>query len=513
MDSLEKHRLYQRQLRNLYTQVSSKRNIKTKLEDEKDDKKEELNAINIKATIPENMPKEVLKRSNVVKKIAKDSTENSKAKSIIVENRQDENEKLNGIMTDIINEINQDSSKGTEERKEKIEEEVPSVNHSIKREELEENLTSTIEKYANKMNQDSVEENENIEGIKIVSIETLEQERMSELQTVIQEKFPESVPPKSFKEAMEREMAKYGDLEVKAEPKSLKITKRDSLFQRIKNKTKVLVEKMTTKQSERESTKSTSLFQKISQKGKSFMHSIGQKPKISTRWKAAIAAVFILVTGSVVHSLYKNGKDREFTKANKAISQTFEKDMSADTTESLALGRIAKLNLKENVYKINNSMTKVNVEQEKEVEKEIEKAEISQNDVSLNEEDNLLLGKSIKLNEGIPVYVTEQDAYLEENGLSSYYPNEDERVIIGVLISSGDNMMRICADQEAANAKITNIIANGGEIHSILTANKAYVLSDYDGTKILSSEEIGTSAEGWYNVHDIQKEHAKTYHK
>ena len=72
---------------------------------------------------------------------------------------------------------------------------------------------------------------------------------------------------------------------------------------------------------------------------------------------------------------------------------------------------------------------------------------------------------------------------MEENGLSSYYSNEDERVIIGVLISDGTSMMRICADKEDANKVINTALENDGEVLSILTANKAYVLSDYDGTK------------------------------
>ncbi len=539
MDSMQKQRLYQKQLRNLYTQVSNNRNSRTQKEDTT---KEELTALNIKASLPENMPKELLKRSNVIKKIVNDSIEKAeteKEQENTIAEKSLEEPKVEPMKWEKVETFTEEEAK-TEK---KIEEE------NEDRKILEEKLRNAIlqsEYLENQMEepekslftaksgeetfQDGIKEKEvGNQFLKTKTIEEMEQERMNELQDVIEQKFPNSKKPKTFKEAMEIEMAKYENLQFQEETKveqSLKVErkgKKEPLFQRIKQKAKAFTHTITNRKKEstkEEIPKKSSFFQKAKQKVTSLIHSVKLKPKISTRLKAAIAAIFILVTGTIVHFANKNEGDKDFHQANKSITQAFDKDMSADLEKTLSLGQLAKMDIKENVYTIDNTKTQKESEQKNKVETKSEdkmkatvEVETEKDNLSESEEDKLLLGKSIKLNEDINVYMTEQDAYMEENGLSSYYSNEDERVIIGVLISDGTSMMRICADKEDANKVINTALENDGEVLSILTANKAYVLSDYDGTKKLSAEDINASAEGWYNAHDVTKENVKTLRK
>ena len=44
---------------------------------------------------------------------------------------------------------------------------------------------------------------------------------------------------------------------------------------------------------------------------------------------------------------------------------------------------------------------------------------------------------------------------------------------------------------------------------SILTANKEKYLQNYDGSTILTPEEIKSSAEGWYNINDVSINNGK----
>lgn len=578
MDSMQKQRLYQKQLRNLYTQVSNNRNSRTKKEDAT---KEELTALNIKASLPENMPKELLKRSNVVKKIVNDSIEkaeteeeqeNTIAEKSIEEQKvepmkwekvetlteeetktekkiEEENEDRKILEENLKKAIMTSENEYTKEPSEEIKMEHLQEHQKEEREKLEEKLRNAIlqsEYLENQMEepekslftakaseetiQDGIKEKEvGNQFLKTKTIEEMEQERMNELQDVIEEKFPNSKKPKTFKEAMEIEMAKYENLQFQEETKveqSSKVerkSKKEPFFQRIKQKAKTFAHTITNRKKEsakEEIPKKSSFFQKAKQKVTSLIHSVKLKPKISTRLKAAIAAIFILVTGTIVHFANKNEGDKDFHQANKSITQAFDKDMSADLEKTLSLGQLAKMDIKENVYTIDNTKTQKESEPKNKVETKSEdkmkptvEVETEKDNLSESEEDKLLLGKSIKLNEDINVYMTEQDAYMEENGLSSYYSNDDERVIIGVLISDGTSMMRICADKEDANKVINTALENNGEVLSILTANKAYVLSDYDGTKKLSAEDINASAEGWYNAHDVTKENVKTLRK
>lgn len=125
------------------------------------------------------------------------------------------------------------------------------------------------------------------------------------------------------------------------------------------------------------------------------------------------------------------------------------------------------------------------------------------------EESFIKIGGNIKLNEGTRIYNNEYDAYLGENSYSAYYKNTDKRVILGVAILNENGMNQIYASDELANQKIDELIKNGGEVVSILTANQEKYLQDYDGSSPLINAEINAYAEGWYNVNDIANQNVK----
>ena len=60
-----------------------------------------------------------------------------------------------------------------------------------------------------------------------------------------------------------------------------------------------------------------------------------------------------------------------------------------------------------------------------------------------------------------------------------------------------------------ANQKIDELLNKGGEMVSILTANKEKYLQNYDGSTTLTPEEIKAYAEGWYNINDVSINNVK----
>ncbi len=353
------------------------------------------------------------------------------------------------------------SEKTEDEKKEdKKEEEEKAKNN---RESLEDKLTKII---AEKEQEPSSEKNleESSEADEIVTIGMMKEKRMKELHEVLETRLnePASLPKseeESFKEIFERKMQEsYAD-------------KKSSFFLRMKEKTHTFFH---------------STCEKILETTSQIKEKINKRKRLSTRLKAAAAAIFIFITGVGIHS--SNSTEKETDSASIAMNQMVDYQKESNI----------------------ESLLQVTIE-EPDLVKDIEsfEKEDSNQYEDLEDDTKLLLGKSITLNENKKVYMTEYDAYFEENALSSYYSSQDERVIIGALISNGDSMMRICANEENANSVIQDMLDNGGEVVSILTANKNYVLSDYDGSKKLSSEEINQSAEGWYNINDIKKENAK----
>lgn len=124
-----------------------------------------------------------------------------------------------------------------------------------------------------------------------------------------------------------------------------------------------------------------------------------------------------------------------------------------------------------------------------------------------NDDTSIHIGSEVTVDGNI--HDDEYDAYYNENNQTSYYGTEPKRVVIGTGIVNDDGMNVIYAYNPDANQKIDELLNEGGEMVSILTANKEKYLQNYDGSTILTPEEIKSSAEGWYNINDVSINNGK----
>ena len=124
-----------------------------------------------------------------------------------------------------------------------------------------------------------------------------------------------------------------------------------------------------------------------------------------------------------------------------------------------------------------------------------------------NDNTSIHIGSEVTVDGNI--HDDEYDAYYNENNQTSYYGTEPKRVVIGTGIVNDDGMNVIYAYNPDANQKIDKLLNEGGEMVSILTANKEKYLQNYDGSTILTPEEIKSSAEGWYNINDVSINNGK----
>ncbi len=98
----------------------------------------------------------------------------------------------------------------------------------------------------------------------------------------------------------------------------------------------------------------------------------------------------------------------------------------------------------------------------------------------------------------------EYSAYSRTNQHLSYFGLDTKRVVIGVGIVNENGMNTVYAYEPNANQIIDNLLNEGGELVSILTTTKEQYLQDYDGSRTLTKEEVQASAEGWYNINDVE---------
>lgn len=124
-----------------------------------------------------------------------------------------------------------------------------------------------------------------------------------------------------------------------------------------------------------------------------------------------------------------------------------------------------------------------------------------------NDNTSIHIGSEVTVDGNI--HDDEYDAYYNENNQTSYYGTEPKRVVIGTGIVNDDGMNVIYAYNPDANQKIDELLNEGGEMVSILTANKEKYLQNYDGSTTLTPEEIKSSAEGWYNINDVSINNGK----
>ena len=134
-----------------------------------------------------------------------------------------------------------------------------------------------------------------------------------------------------------------------------------------------------------------------------------------------------------------------------------------------------------------------------------------QNEVELNYGVGQI-GSTITVSPGKKTHNNAFDACFGKNGYPTYYNNEEERVVIGVAIVNDNGMTSVYASDSNYNQKIKELMQNGGEIVSLLTANKKY-LYDWDGITPLNWDEIRAYKEGWYNINDVENKNMKGFQR
>jgi len=452
MNAMQRQGLYHNQLRSMYGQISKKR---SKGEEVEESRVEDLSALGLR--IEEKEGESLLERLMRPAPIENESLEKEEeVKPFVFETVSKEE----ALEEEELVEKDKDVEVKPFVFTEVVEEE---ETEGKDREFLEARLAQAIMQNEQSFTETAspILEEDKKEMFAVKTVGMLQRERMLQLQDVL--------PSKSFKEIMlEKEKEAEAKLEivpfvhedivVKEEVVSSTRKEKKSIFQRIAQKF----------------TKNETTIDLNNSKNKSFR-----------RVKALFAAAFVLVTGAFSYSKLAD-ESEEVSCA--AIVHDFSQDREDNIS---SLEQVASASLVEaNVIMEQESMACDSMDEE--------------------QEDRILLGKSIHLSEGSYVYQTEQDAYLGENAFTSYYSSQDERVVIGVLVENESGMTRVCADSLDANSKINHMLDQGGKVVSVLTANKNYALSNYDGTETLSANDLNNSVEGWYSVCSIQQENVKT---
>lgn len=101
------------------------------------------------------------------------------------------------------------------------------------------------------------------------------------------------------------------------------------------------------------------------------------------------------------------------------------------------------------------------------------------------------------------------DAYFQENSHVPTVDNDTKRIVLGVGINDGQEIVRKYIYNENPNKDIQQMINNGGEIVTVLTANKDKYFSNYGNTEKITKEQLENIAEGWYNINNVNLEKTK----
>ena len=225
-----------------------------------------------------------------------------------------------------------------------------------------------------------------------------------------------------------------------------------------------------------------------------------------------VAASLVLLTCSAINYRQPSNEEVDSPKIAKEVVKS---------------PNLEKTDLEKKVEKYLNPIEKTEEEQTEEetasekkdqaqeqTEDQSETEDLSETEASSKSEEQaiLKLGNTTQVNDGARIYTDEYNAYLGENSLPTYYDAGEERAIIGVSILNENGLNHIFANDANANQKINDLIQNGGELVSVLTANKKY-LPTYDGSDILTTDEINAYAEGWYNINDITNQNMKGIQK
>ena len=107
------------------------------------------------------------------------------------------------------------------------------------------------------------------------------------------------------------------------------------------------------------------------------------------------------------------------------------------------------------------------------------------------------------------VYKESANAYLQQEAMMPTFDAETKRIVLGVGVEVDGKIIRNYASTANANQNIQNLLNNGGEVVTVLTANKDKYLATYGNTQKITEEQVVKIAEGWYNINDINLENRK----
>ena len=107
------------------------------------------------------------------------------------------------------------------------------------------------------------------------------------------------------------------------------------------------------------------------------------------------------------------------------------------------------------------------------------------------------------------IYKESANAYLQQEAMIPTFDAETKRIVLGVGVEVDGKIIRNYASTENANQNIQNLLNNGGEVVTVLTANKDKYLAAYGNTQKITEDQVVKIAEGWYNINDINLENRK----
>lgn len=123
------------------------------------------------------------------------------------------------------------------------------------------------------------------------------------------------------------------------------------------------------------------------------------------------------------------------------------------------------------------------------------------------DKNSIRIGSEVTVNGNIHRNVF--DAYFQENAFTPTFNNDTKRIVLGVGIANGQGIVRKYAYNQNANQDIQQMINNGGEVVTVLTANKDKYLASCGNNMQITREQLDAIEEGWYNINDINLENVK----
>ena len=118
------------------------------------------------------------------------------------------------------------------------------------------------------------------------------------------------------------------------------------------------------------------------------------------------------------------------------------------------------------------------------------------NETNTESEESMLqkmLGSTVTIQEGAPIYTNAANAYYNENAKIPYFDNSEEREVVGIAFwNDNTGLKTVYSYHENKDEMIKNIIADGGKVMAVLTQMKEH------------SGEF--KPDGWRQIKDIVME-------